>query len=85
MEAFVVAAATTGSGTRKKDNPAAGTGAKQARVMEWALARGAQGVRTGLENRIRSPRERLAASHAALVRMAAKAAARRMPGLSPQA
>ncbi|SHI98787.1 Uncharacterized conserved protein, DUF849 family [Roseomonas rosea] len=55
---------------------AAGIGVNQARVMEWALARGAQGVRTGLEDNIRVSRDRLAASNAELVRMAVEAAAR---------
>lgn len=55
---------------------AAGIGVKQAPVMEWALARGAHGVRTGLEDNIRVGRDRLAASNAELVRMAAEAVAR---------
>src|SRR3954447_7152358 len=55
---------------------AAGIGANQARVMEWVLARGADGVRTGLEDNIRVSRDRLAASNAELVRLAAEAAAR---------
>jgi 3-keto-5-aminohexanoate cleavage enzyme len=37
---------------------AAGIGVNQARVMEWALARGADGVRTGLEDNIRISAER---------------------------
>ncbi|MCB4823587.1 BKACE family enzyme [Roseicella aerolata] len=56
---------------------AAGIGADQARVMEWVLARGADGVRTGLEDNIRVSKERLAASNAELVRLAADAMARR--------
>ncbi|WP_159347857.1 beta-keto acid cleavage family enzyme [Roseomonas harenae] len=55
---------------------AAGIGVNQARVMEWALARGAQGVRTGLEDNIRASRDRLASGNAELVRMAVEAAAR---------
>jgi uncharacterized protein (DUF849 family) len=49
---------------------AAGIGRNQARVMEWVLARGGDGVRTGLEDNIRIDRDRLAASNAELVRMA---------------
>jgi uncharacterized protein (DUF849 family) len=76
---------------------AAGIGVNQARVMEWALARGAQGVRTGLEDNIRVSRDRLASGNAELVRMAVEAAARhgrrpatleearRMLGLAPAA
>lgn len=55
---------------------AAGIGANQARVMGWALARGADGVRTGLEDNIRLSRDRLAASNAELVDLAAQALAR---------
>lgn len=74
---------------------AAGIGANQSRVMEWVLARGADGVRTGLEDNIRVSRERLAASNAELVRLAVEAVerhgrraatapeARRALGLSP--
>jgi uncharacterized protein (DUF849 family) len=74
---------------------AAGIGVNQARVMEWALARGAQGVRTGLEDNIRVSRDRLASGNAELVRMAVEASARhgrrpatpeearRMLGLAP--
>ena len=51
---------------------AAGIGANQPRVMGWALARGADAVRTGLEDNIRVGRERLAASNAELVGMAAE-------------
>ncbi|PWS35987.1 hypothetical protein DFH01_17165 [Falsiroseomonas bella] len=53
---------------------AAGIGANQARVMEWALARSADGVRTGLEDNIRVSKERLAASNAELARHARRAA-----------
>ena len=55
---------------------AAGIGANQSRVMEWVLARGADGVRTGLEDNVRVSKDRLAASNAELVRLAAEAAAR---------
>jgi 3-keto-5-aminohexanoate cleavage enzyme len=55
---------------------AAGIGVNQARVMEWALARGADGVRTGLEDNIRLGRDRLAGSNAELVALAAEAVAR---------
>ena len=49
---------------------AAGIGRHQARVMEWALARGADAVRTGLEDNIRVEKERLASSNAELVELA---------------
>jgi 3-keto-5-aminohexanoate cleavage enzyme len=52
---------------------AAGIGANQARVMEWVLARGGDGVRTGLEDNIRIGKDRLASSNAELVRQAAEA------------
>ena len=55
---------------------AAGIGVNQARVMDWVLARGGDGVRTGLEDNVRVSRDRLAASNAELVRMAADAVAR---------
>ena len=51
---------------------AAGIGRHQAEVMEWALARQADGVRTGLEDNIRVTRERLAESNAELVSLAAE-------------
>ena len=54
---------------------AAGIGVNQARVLDWVLARGGDGVRTGLEDNIRISRDRLAASNAALVSMAAERAA----------
>jgi 3-keto-5-aminohexanoate cleavage enzyme len=60
---------------------AAGIGVNQMRVIEWVLARGGDGVRTGLEDNIRINRDRLAASNAELVRQAADAAARH--GLRP--
>jgi len=54
----------------------AGIGVHQARVMDRVLARGADGVRTGLEDNIRVSRDRLAASNAELVRLAVEAVAR---------
>ena len=50
---------------------AAGIGRNQAVVMEWALARGADAVRTGLEDNIRITSDRPAASNAELVGLAA--------------
>jgi uncharacterized protein (DUF849 family) len=44
--------------------------------MGWALARGADGVRTGLEDNIRVSKDRLAASNAELVTLAAETVAR---------
>jgi 3-keto-5-aminohexanoate cleavage enzyme len=55
---------------------AAGIGRYQAEVMEWALARGADGVRTGLEDNVRITRERLASSNAELVALAGERLAR---------
>ena len=55
---------------------AAGIGPNQARVMEWVLARGGDGVRTGLEDNIRISKERLANSNAELVGLAAEAVGR---------
>ncbi|MEJ1161617.1 3-keto-5-aminohexanoate cleavage protein [Prosthecomicrobium sp. N25] len=49
---------------------AAGIGRFQPIVMDWALARGADGVRTGLEDNVRISRDRLAASNAELVSLA---------------
>jgi 3-oxoadipate:acetyl-CoA acetyltransferase len=54
----------------------AGIGRYQAPVMEWVLARGADGVRTGLEDNIRITKERLASGNAELVQIAAEAVAR---------
>ncbi len=56
---------------------AAGIGQNQSVVMDWALARGADGVRTGLEDNIRVSKDRLAASNAELVGLAAAAVRRR--------
>ena len=55
---------------------AAGIGRQQARVMDWALTRGANAVRTGLEDNIRVTNDRLAASNAELVTIAANAVQR---------
>ena len=55
---------------------AAGIGVNQARVIDWVLARGGDGVRTGLEDNVRVNRDRLAASNAELVILAAEAAGR---------
>ncbi|HLZ65596.1 MAG TPA: 3-keto-5-aminohexanoate cleavage protein [Aliidongia sp.] len=55
---------------------AAGIGPNQSRVMEWALARGADGIRTGLEDNIRITKERLASSNAELVKLAVATAER---------
>jgi uncharacterized protein (DUF849 family) len=41
--------------------------------MGWALARGADAVRTGLEDNIRISKDRLAKNNAELVRLAAHA------------
>ncbi|GJE79675.1 3-keto-5-aminohexanoate cleavage protein [Methylorubrum thiocyanatum] len=49
-----------------------GIGRFQSPVMGWALARGAQGVRTGLEDNVRLSKERLADGNAGLVRLAAQ-------------
>jgi uncharacterized protein (DUF849 family) len=54
----------------------AGIGVNQAIVMDWVLARGAHGVRTGLEDNVRIDKTRLAGSNAELVRMAAAAITR---------
>jgi 3-keto-5-aminohexanoate cleavage enzyme len=52
---------------------AAGIGRHQAEVMEWALARGADAVRTGLEDNIRITKDRLANGNAELVSVAVEA------------
>jgi 3-keto-5-aminohexanoate cleavage enzyme len=49
---------------------AAGIGRHQAQVMSWALERGADAVRTGLEDNIRVAKDRLAANNAELVEYA---------------
>jgi uncharacterized protein (DUF849 family) len=53
---------------------AAGIGVNQARVIEWVLARGGDGLRTGLEDNIRVGRDRLASGNAELVGLAVAAA-----------
>ena len=55
---------------------AAGIGRHQAQVMDWALARGADAVRTGLEDNIRVTKDRLAVSNAELVEHAVLAVER---------
>jgi 3-keto-5-aminohexanoate cleavage enzyme len=55
---------------------AAGIGINQARVIEWVLERGGDGVRTGLEDNIRKSRYQLAASNAELTGFACEALAR---------
>ena len=55
---------------------AAGIGRNQNEVMGWALKRGADAVRTGLEDNIRITRDRLADGNAELVRVAAGLLAR---------
>jgi uncharacterized protein (DUF849 family) len=54
----------------------AGIGRHQAEVMDWVLARGADGVRTGMEDNIRVGRDRLASGNDELVRLAAETIAR---------
>lgn len=54
---------------------AAGIGAAQLQLNEWAIARGGH-TRTGLEDNVRLDRDRLAPSNAALVRRAADLCAR---------
>ncbi|GAA4257426.1 3-keto-5-aminohexanoate cleavage protein [Azospirillum formosense] len=49
---------------------AAGIGRHQSEVMRWVLERGADGVRTGLEDNVRITRDRLAKNNAELVRVA---------------
>ena len=56
---------------------AAGIGRHQSEVMDWALRRGADAVRTGLEDNIRIGKDRLAGSNAELVRIAAELVAKR--------
>jgi uncharacterized protein (DUF849 family) len=53
---------------------AAGIGVNQARVIDWVLARGGDGLRTGLEDNIRVGRDRLASGNAELVGLAVEAA-----------
>ena len=51
---------------------AAGIGRNQAMVVEWALARDADAVRTGLEDNIRITKDRLVSSNADLVDLASE-------------
>ena len=51
---------------------AAGIGRSQTDVINWVLERGGDAVRTGLEDNIRIDRDRLAASNAELVKIAAE-------------
>ena len=46
--------------------------------MDWVLARGGDGVRTGLEDNIRVTKDRLAKSNAELVQIAVEAIGRSM-------
>lgn len=66
---------------------AAGIGQNQSVVMDWALARGADAVRTGLEDNVRVSKDRLAGSNAELVTLAAEAVARhgRKPATAAEA
>lgn len=50
---------------------AAGIGRHQSEVIDWVLQRRGDAVRTGLEDNVRIDRDRLAASNAELVRIAA--------------
>jgi 3-keto-5-aminohexanoate cleavage enzyme len=50
---------------------AAGIGRHHLSVMEWALQRGAEAVRTGMEDNIRIGKDRLASGNAELVRIGA--------------
>jgi len=54
---------------------AAGIGRHQGEVMNWALARGADALRTGLEDNIRVAKDRLARDNAELVEIAVASAA----------
>lgn len=66
---------------------AAGIGRHQAEVMHWALARGADAVRTGLEDNIRITKDRLANGNAELVSVAVEAIRRhgRIPATPAEA
>jgi uncharacterized protein (DUF849 family) len=50
---------------------AAGIGRHQSKVIDWVLARDGKAIRTGLEDNIRSGKNRLANSNAELVKVAA--------------
>lgn len=66
---------------------AAGIGRHQAEVMDWALSRDADSVRTGLEDNIRITKDRLANGNAELVSLAVEAINRhgRKPATTSQA
>ena len=66
---------------------AAGIGRHQTEVMGWALERSGDGVRTGLEDNIRTGKDRLARSNAELVRIARETCAKygRRPATSAEA
>ena len=66
---------------------AAGIGRHQAEVIGWVLARGADAIRTGLEDNIRVTKDRLARSNAELVALAAEQCANHgmRPATSPEA
>ena len=66
---------------------AAGIGRHQAEVMQWALDRGADAIRTGLEDNVRASKDRLAKSNAELVGFAAAAIAKagRRPATTSEA
>ena len=66
---------------------AAGIGRHQSEVMGWALKRGADAVRTGLEDNIRISKDRLANGNAELVSVAVEAIRRhgRQPATTAQA
>jgi uncharacterized protein (DUF849 family) len=55
---------------------AAGIGRHQREVMGWALKRGADAVRTGLEDNVRIDKDRLANGNAELVEIAVDLLAR---------
>ena len=55
---------------------AAGIGVNQAIVMDWALKRGADAVRTGMEDNIRATKDRLTTGNAELVSLAVERLAR---------
>ena len=55
---------------------AAGIGRHQSEVMQWALVRKADAIRTGLEDNIRLDKSRLAKSNAELVTVAAELCAK---------
>jgi 3-keto-5-aminohexanoate cleavage enzyme len=66
---------------------AAGIGRHHSEVIKWALARGADAVRTGLEDNVRVDRSQLARSNAELVEIAVSLCARyrRRPAATTEA